>query len=218
MSEWQLLEFDQDSTISGQDIVSFIGSNSDRNICISFQSCSEFDLSIEEAKVLLQTALNHQRIVAIFLNGIANGCLLTLALSSDLLFLTTDSIFSLTGLEDTAIVSSATAVGSRLSKAQAIQFFLKECHKATELHELGLITEIVTVEEFTEPLKYLSSFMNTVKESAIIRLKELWRNTSSFNKIDALAAERLEFAKCFELGAADSIAAYLQNRFKTNKD
>jgi hypothetical protein len=74
---------------------------------------------------------------------------------------------------------------------------------------------IINKRDLEEPETFISTTLSGVSIEGIVSLKNAVTRQAGLSRQDALALERAAFAQCFENGAAQSIAAYLQNRVKS---
>ena len=93
---------------------------------------------------------------------------------------------------------------------------MKKEIKTEEGLDYGLISCKIEPEDFENYEEFINSFFSEAELKAVVKLRETWKAGSRLSTEDELAAERLAFRNCFKEGAAESIAAYLENRFKTN--
>ena len=205
------LHFGPGDSISPSIVSESIPVESDLPVAICSQGAAPAEADDEKILKCLREMLEYTGLTAFLLDGEARGWLIGLAATSDLVIASQDSKFVLGDIGEQVGGFAAARLAHLVGKARAMQVLIEGEVDVIRLQQWGLVTRLVDREEFEQWHELLEDLLPNGAYGAARRLKKVWTTQEGAEIGEALAAERLEFQRCFEEGAAEEIAAYLKN-------
>lgn len=160
-----------------------------------------------------QALSRHEGAIAVAVTGHISPVTAIFLLNADLAVLGESAILDLGRFTDNELASVAADFGARLTRSRGIEFLVRGRHDAASLQSFGLAAAVFPDVSLLEDTYRL---LAPLQPQALCHLKQAWRTARGVKQENALAAERLEFAQCFERGAPDGIAEWLRSRFHTS--
>jgi enoyl-CoA hydratase/carnithine racemase len=164
---------------------------------------------------LAQSILDRKSLTVFICGSVCSELLFTLGLACDLLYVTDNTNVALSCVDHPLLPLTAALMATRLGRPRATGLFLKDNLDAADLLDSGLAGGIIGQEDFEQPISFIARTLSGVSIAGIVSLKNAVARQAGLSRQDALALERTAFAECFEKGAAQSIAAYLQKSVKS---
>ena len=208
---WKRLHFGPGESISPAAIVELVSSGTDHALAICSRGAAAGESSQEDILAALQRMMAHKGLTAFLLDGEARGWLIGLAATSDLVIATPESKFILDGIDEEVAGFAAARLAQLVGKAHAMQMLIEGGVDVVTLQQWGLVTRLAASDELERWQTLLEELLPDGAFGAAQRLKKVWTTQQGAEIGDALTAERVEFQRCFEEGAAEEIAVYLQN-------
>jgi enoyl-CoA hydratase/carnithine racemase len=215
--KWEHHDFPQGTVLFPNDLLDIFIRDTEIPLVLSLSGVDSGKITDTEALRILQAAVSYRSLVSLFLNGRNGGLILGLAACADMTITTEESSLSLSGIGEETAGFAAARLAHQIGKSHTMQLLIDGEVKARQLLRYGLIGKIVSEQEFADPVSFLEKLLPGPAFNAALRLKKVWRTQEGKSVDNALAAERLEFQRCFSEGAAGEIADFLVNRMKTGK-
>jgi 2-(1,2-epoxy-1,2-dihydrophenyl)acetyl-CoA isomerase len=212
--KWEHHSFASGRSVSTIDVLQIFNQVDGCHLAVSFTGAELVSVTDQEDAGLMRAVTAYKNLAAIFIKGSYGGIVLGLAACADLSVATPGSNLSFAGIgEETAGYISA-RLAHQIGKSKAMQLLLEGGMEVRQLYRMGLVGRLISEEEMADPLQFLNELLPGAALGAALRLKKVWRAQEGASVDNALAAERLEFQRCFKDGAAGGIADYLVKRMK----
>ena len=212
--QWRIRSFAQGAVVSPAELINHFQPECAEPTAVTLLSARlEPAGDIESVELILRVS-SYAGLTALLLDGRAEGWALGLAAAVDLLYATGTSSFTVDDVGVETGFVTAELLGRAIGKAGAIEVLIAGEVGAERMREHGLVSGLIGDEELADPEAFLKGLLPQRVIDTVPRLKRTWAGQCGRQVEGRLAMERLEFQRCFQKGAAKSIASYLRKRMR----
>ena len=216
--EWKFVDLLSEKAVDPNDLLPYFNDHNVTPVALLIDNTTLAESSDDVSYGLLKSIVSYEGLTVLQCKGCGGGWALGLVASVDIVLAANDTSFSLKKMgEKTAGFTAAMLVHS-IGKARTMQLIVDGEIDVERLHKYGVVSKITRQEASSRPQAFVTELFEKNATEAAVKLKRTWRAQEGVAIDEALAAERIEFQRCFREGAAEEIADYLSNHHKAVRD
>ena len=216
--KWKQVDLFNNKAVHPSDLFPHFQADETKPVAILIDVSSVSGCEDEESYGLLSSIGSYEGLTLLLCKGCGESWTLGLAACVDIVIAATNSSFTLDNIGEKTAGVTAVRLAHSIGKARAMQILADGGITAERLQSYGIVSKLVQIGEIARPEQLIDDLFSENTTAAAVRLKRTWLASEGRSIEEAMAAERIEFQRCFREGAAAEIAEYLSNRKKAERE